>query len=107
MGELVGYLGVWQDSSHRSGFGSLVQAASEKRYSGYEIRDKSCCSLKLTHSRHQLHRFVSASLDCWIIPNMSSKFANRRKPRKVGGDDEEEDGGAAPGMWATVTFFLP
>lgn len=36
---------------------------------------------------------------------MSSKFANCRKPRKVGGDDEEEDGGAAPGMWATVTFF--
>ncbi|KAJ5371923.1 hypothetical protein N7517_003929 [Penicillium concentricum] len=27
---------------------------------------------------------------------MSSRFANRRKPRKVGGDDEEEDGGAAP-----------
>ncbi|KAJ6128134.1 hypothetical protein N7471_009351 [Penicillium samsonianum] len=27
---------------------------------------------------------------------MSSKFANRRKPRKVGGDDEEDDGGAAP-----------
>ncbi|CAI7642641.1 unnamed protein product [Penicillium palitans] len=27
---------------------------------------------------------------------MSSKFANRRKPRKVGGDDEEEDGSAAP-----------
>ncbi|KAJ5555660.1 hypothetical protein N7535_008094 [Penicillium sp. DV-2018c] len=27
---------------------------------------------------------------------MSSKFANRRKPRKIGGDDEEEDGGAAP-----------
>ncbi|KAJ6178177.1 hypothetical protein N7519_008638 [Penicillium mononematosum] len=26
---------------------------------------------------------------------MSSKFANRRKPRKIGGDDEEEDGGAA------------
>ncbi|KAJ5210119.1 hypothetical protein N7491_009931 [Penicillium cf. griseofulvum] len=26
---------------------------------------------------------------------MSSRFANRRKPRKVGGDDEEEDGGAA------------
>ncbi|KAJ5124832.1 uncharacterized protein N7515_008657 [Penicillium bovifimosum] len=27
---------------------------------------------------------------------MSSKFANRRKPRKIGGDDEDEDGGAAP-----------
>ncbi|KGO71447.1 hypothetical protein PITC_051320 [Penicillium italicum] len=27
---------------------------------------------------------------------MSSKFANRRKPRKIGGDDEEHDGGAAP-----------
>ncbi|CAI7643954.1 unnamed protein product [Penicillium discolor] len=27
---------------------------------------------------------------------MSSKFANRRKPRKVGRDDEEEDAGAAP-----------
>ncbi|KAJ5593197.1 hypothetical protein N7537_010101 [Penicillium hordei] len=27
---------------------------------------------------------------------MSSKFGNRRKPRKVGGDDEEDDGGAAP-----------
>ncbi|CAI7589839.1 unnamed protein product [Penicillium glandicola] len=27
---------------------------------------------------------------------MSSKFANRRKPRKIGGDDEEEDGGVAP-----------
>ncbi|CAI7654864.1 unnamed protein product [Penicillium viridicatum] len=27
---------------------------------------------------------------------MSSKFGNRRKPRKVGGDDEENDGGAAP-----------
>lgn len=38
---------------------------------------------------------------------MSSKFANRRKPRKVGGDDEEDDGGAAPGMWAKITFFLP
>lgn len=36
---------------------------------------------------------------------MSSKFANRRKPRKVGGDDEEEDGSAAPGMWVTITFF--
>ena len=36
---------------------------------------------------------------------MSSKFGNRRKPRKVGGDDEENDGGAAPGMWATITFF--
>jgi hypothetical protein len=31
---------------------------------------------------------------------MSSKFANRRKPRKVGGDDsEEEDSGFAPGMF--------
>lgn len=30
---------------------------------------------------------------------MSSKFANRRKPRKVGGDDSgEEDSGLAPGM---------
>ncbi|KAJ5898716.1 hypothetical protein N7504_009004 [Penicillium tannophilum] len=27
---------------------------------------------------------------------MSSTFANRRKPRKIGGDDEEEDGGSAP-----------
>lgn len=36
---------------------------------------------------------------------MSSKFANRRKPRKVGRDDEEADAGAAPGMWATITFF--
>ena len=36
---------------------------------------------------------------------MSSKFANRRKPRKIGGDDEEDDGGAASGMWAEITFF--
>jgi hypothetical protein len=36
---------------------------------------------------------------------MSSKFANRRKPRKIGGDDEEEDGGAAPGMSAEAVFF--
>lgn len=29
---------------------------------------------------------------------MNSKFANRRKPRKVGGDDsEEEESGVAPG----------
>ncbi|KAJ5971267.1 uncharacterized protein N7479_001185 [Penicillium vulpinum] len=27
---------------------------------------------------------------------MSSRFANRRKPRKVGGDDEEDDEGAVP-----------
>ncbi|KAJ5153900.1 uncharacterized protein N7500_009339 [Penicillium coprophilum] len=27
---------------------------------------------------------------------MSSRFGNRRKPRKIGGDDEQEDGGAAP-----------
>ncbi|CAG8908910.1 unnamed protein product [Penicillium egyptiacum] len=27
---------------------------------------------------------------------MSSKFANRRKPRKISGDDEEDDEGAAP-----------
>ncbi|CAI7669433.1 unnamed protein product [Penicillium crustosum] len=27
---------------------------------------------------------------------MSSKFGNRRKPRKVGGDDEDDDGSAAP-----------
>ncbi|CAG7963865.1 unnamed protein product [Penicillium nalgiovense] len=36
---------------------------------------------------------------------MSSKFANRRKPRKIGGDDEEDDGGTASGMWAKITFF--
>jgi len=34
---------------------------------------------------------------------MSSKFANRRKPRKIGGGEEEDekDNGAAPG-----TFYL-
>ena len=35
---------------------------------------------------------------------MSSKFANRRKPRKIGGDDEEDDGGV-PGMSARSRFF--
>ncbi|EKV19883.1 hypothetical protein PDIG_00500 [Penicillium digitatum PHI26] len=29
---------------------------------------------------------------------MSSKFVNRRKPRKIGVDDEQEDGGSASGM---------
>lgn len=32
---------------------------------------------------------------------MSSKFGNRRKPRKIGGDEEEDenDNGAALGMF--------
>ena len=38
---------------------------------------------------------------------MSTKFANRRKPRKVGRDDEEDEGGVAPGMWTKITFFYP
>lgn len=37
---------------------------------------------------------------------MSSKFANRRKPRKVGGEDsEEEDGGATSGASIMSTFL--
>lgn len=32
---------------------------------------------------------------------MSSTFANRRKPRKIGGDDEEDDSGGQ-GMSFTV-----
>jgi hypothetical protein len=36
---------------------------------------------------------------------MSSRFANRRKPRKIGGSDEEDDG-AAPGECASSTYFL-
>jgi hypothetical protein len=36
---------------------------------------------------------------------MSSKFANRRKPRKIGGDDEEDDGGV-PGMSANSLFLV-
>jgi hypothetical protein len=36
---------------------------------------------------------------------MSSKFANRRKPRKIGGDDEEDDGGV-PGMSTKYLFGL-
>jgi hypothetical protein len=35
---------------------------------------------------------------------MSSKFAKRRMPRKIGGDDEEDDAGV-PGM-CTMTFFV-
>jgi hypothetical protein len=34
---------------------------------------------------------------------MSSKFAKRRMPRKIGGDDEEDDAGV-PGM-CTMTFL--
>ena len=43
--------------------------------------------------------------NCWFlyrsvlsIHKMSYKFANRRKPRKIGGDDEENDEGGAQGQ---------
>lgn len=47
--------------------------------------------------------FSSPSL---VLFTMSSRFANRRKPRKIGGSDEEDDG-AAPGEWAASTLFIP
>lgn len=36
-----------------------------------------------------------------VCLKMSSTFANRRKPRKIGGDDEEDDSGGQ-GMSFTV-----
>ena len=40
-----------------------------------------------------------------ILTDMSSKFANRRKPRKVGGDDEEDGGDEGPYELSPVMRF--
>lgn len=63
LGELLGYLGVCQDSRYRDDFGSLVQAVPEERYSGYEICDKSWQLHVHTSHATNLHRFVT-SFDC-------------------------------------------
>lgn len=53
------------------------------------------------NSHLNLHNFIFLSL--LFVESMSSKFANRRKPRKIGGDEEDEGEGngvgAAPGLF--------
>lgn len=48
-------------------------------------------------------KFLFSSLSLALFA-MSSRFANRKKPRKIGGSDEEDDG-AAPGECASTFFF--
>ena len=44
-----------------------------------------------------LFLFLYFSLSCALLISTMSSFANRRKPRKIGGDDEERDEGSGQG----------
>lgn len=66
----------------------------------FPICDKSC-SFKLGPVDLHLSIYLLAFV------TMSTSFANRRKPRKIGGDDEEDrDGSTAPGLSAMSTLHM-